>query len=144
MSCPHANTSGDIVMPDYNGLYKCTWARGENVKACANPHQSLPMHKRPSGPAKSVLEFIGDTPLVKLERIMKKYDLPCELYAKCEFFNAGGSIKDRIGLRMIEEAERSGRLKPGDTIIEPTSGNTGVGLCVAAAIKGYKVIITMP
>ena len=143
MSCPHMNANDDIVMPEYNGLYKCSWVRGGS-KDCINPHQSLPIPKRPSGPAKSVLEFIGDTPLVKLERLMKKYDLPCELYAKCEFFNAGGSIKDRIGLRMIEEAERSGRLKPGDTIIEPTSGNTGVGLCVAAAIKGYKVIITMP
>jgi len=144
MSCPHLNANDDIVMPEYNGLYKCSWSQGTQSRECANPHQSFPMRKRPSGPAKSVLEFIGDTPLVKLERLMKKYDLPCELYAKCEFFNAGGSIKDRIGLRMIEEAERSGRLKPGDTIIEPTSGNTGVGLCVAAAIKGYKVIITMP
>jgi cystathionine beta-synthase len=91
-----------------------------------------------------VLELIGDTPLVKLERLMKLYDLPCELFAKCEFFNAGGSVKDRIGLRMIEEAERSGRIKPGDVIIEPTSGNTGIGLCLAAAIKGYKMIVTMP
>jgi cystathionine beta-synthase len=127
-------------MPKYNGLEKCQW--GTTGLPC--PHQSFPLHKRPSTPAKSVLEFIGDTPLVRLERLMRKYDLPCELYAKCEYFNAGGSVKDRIGLRMIEEAERSGRLKPGDTIIEPTSGNTGVGLCVAAAIKGYKMIITMP
>lgn len=129
-------------MPKYNGLERCEWSLGAKKGVC--PHQSFSMHKRPSQPANSVLEFIGDTPLVKLERLMRKYDLPCELYAKCEFFNAGGSVKDRIGLRMIEEAERSGRLKPGDTIIEPTSGNTGVGLCVAAAIKGYKMIVTMP
>jgi cystathionine beta-synthase len=130
-------------MPNYNGLEKCEWSRnGGRSSVC--PHQSFPRHRRPSGPANSVLEFIGDTPLVKLERIMKLHDLPCELYAKCEYFNAGGSVKDRIGLRMIEEAERSGKLKPGDTLIEPTSGNTGVGLCVAAAIKGYKMIITMP
>jgi cystathionine beta-synthase len=127
-------------MPKYNGVDKCEW--GKTGLPC--PHMSFPLPKRPSGPASSVLEFIGDTPLVRLERLMKKYDLPCELYAKCEFFNAGGSVKDRIGLRMIEEAERAGKLKPGDTLIEPTSGNTGVGLCVAAAIKGYKMIITMP
>lgn len=132
-----------IVIPQYNGLEKCDWRQGQ-ASAGVCPHQSFPQRPRPSGVCTSVLELIGDTPLVKLERLMKLYDLPCELFAKCEFFNAGGSVKDRIGLRMIEEAEKSGRLKPGDVIIEPTSGNTGVGLCVAAAIKGYKIIITMP
>ena len=131
-----------LKMPEYDGLTKCGWKAGQAAQV--SPHQSFPTHLRPRTPASSILEFIGDTPMVRLERIMAKHDLPCELFAKCEFFNAGGSVKDRIGLRMIEEAERSGRLKPGDTIIEPTSGNTGVGLCVAAAIKGYKMIITMP
>ncbi len=79
---------------------------------------------------------------MKLNSIGK--DLNCELYAKCEFFNAGGSLKDRIGLRMIENAEKSGRIKPGDTLIEPTSGNTGIGLSLAAAVKGYRMIIVMP
>ncbi|NOZ03423.1 MAG: cystathionine beta-synthase [FCB group bacterium] len=90
----------------------------------------------------TILETIGNTPTVRLNRIGSELD--CELYAKCEFFNAGGSLKDRIGLRMVEEAEKSGRIKPGDTLIEPTSGNTGIGLALAAAIKGYKMIITMP
>jgi cystathionine beta-synthase/cysteine synthase A len=90
----------------------------------------------------NILGAIGNTPVVKLNSIGK--DLNCELYAKCEFFNAGGSLKDRIGLRMIENAEKSGRIKPGDTLIEPTSGNTGIGLALAAAVKGYRMIIVMP
>jgi len=90
----------------------------------------------------NILGAIGNTPVVKMNSIGK--DLNCELYAKCEFFNAGGSLKDRIGLRMIENAEKSGRIKPGDTLIEPTSGNTGIGLSLAAAVKGYRMIIVMP
>ena len=90
----------------------------------------------------NVLEAIGSTPIIKLNKIGK--DLDCNLMVKCEFFNAGGSIKDRIGYNMILEAENSGRIKPGDTLIEPTSGNTGIGMALAAAVKGYKMIITMP
>ncbi len=90
----------------------------------------------------TILQAIGNTPTVKLNSVGKELD--CELYAKCEFFNAGGSVKDRIGRRMVAEAERSGRLKPGDTIIEPTSGNTGIGLALTAAVKGYRCIIVMP
>ncbi|CAO3569399.1 unnamed protein product [Mortierella alpina] len=92
----------------------------------------------------NILEHIGNTPLVRIDRIAKSEGLQCELLAKCEFFNAGGSVKDRIGRRMVEEAERDGRLKPGYTIIEPTSGNTGIGLALAAAVKGYRTIITLP
>ena len=91
---------------------------------------------------KNILELIGDTPIVKLNKIGSELD--CNLYVKCEFFNAGGSIKDRIGYNMVVEAEKSGRIKPGDTLIEPTSGNTGIGLALAAAGKGYRMIITMP
>merc|ERR1719446_302092 len=82
--------------------------------------------------------------MVRMSRIAAFLDLECELVSKCEFYNAGGSVKDRIGKRMIEEAEKSGRIKPGDILIEPTSGNTGVGLCMAAAIKGYRMIIALP
>ncbi|KAG0198714.1 hypothetical protein BGX28_007876 [Mortierella sp. GBA30] len=92
----------------------------------------------------TILEHIGNTPLVRIDKIAKSEGLQCELLAKCEFFNAGGSVKDRIGRRMVEEAERDGRLKPGYTIIEPTSGNTGIGLALAAAVKGYRTIITLP
>lgn len=90
----------------------------------------------------SVLQAVGNTPLIPLKRLSK--NLKCNLYAKCEFFNPGGSVKDRIAVRMIEEAEKEGRIRPGDTLIEPTSGNTGIGMALAGAIKGYNIIITMP
>jgi len=90
----------------------------------------------------SILETIGKTPMVRLHRVGKR--LKCNLYAKCEFMNPGGSVKDRIGYRMVLDAEAAGRIKPGDTLIEPTSGNTGIGLALAGAVRGYRVIITMP
>ncbi len=90
----------------------------------------------------NILSTIGNTPTVKLNKI--GFELECKLYAKCEFFNPGGSIKDRIGWKMVEDAEAEGRIKPGDTLIEPTSGNTGQGIALASAVKGYKCIITMP
>ena len=90
----------------------------------------------------SICDAVGQTPMVRLSRI--GHDLPCELLGKCEFMNPGGSVKDRIGVRMIEDAEKSGRIRPGDTLIEPTSGNTGIGLALASAVKGYRLIITMP
>ena len=90
----------------------------------------------------NILEAIGNTPIVKLNKVGNHLD--CNLMVKCEYFNSGGSIKDRIGYNMISEAEKSGRINPGDTLIEPTSGNTGIGMALAAAVKGYKIIITMP
>ena len=90
----------------------------------------------------TILETIGNTPVVRINKIGQ--ELKCNLFAKCEFFNPGGSVKDRIGWKMVEDAEKSGRIKPGDTLIEPTSGNTGQGIALAAAVKGYKCIITMP
>jgi cystathionine beta-synthase len=90
----------------------------------------------------SICDAVGRTPLVRLSRV--GHGLGCELLGKCEFLNPGGSVKDRIGVRMLLDAERSGRIRPGDTLIEPTSGNTGIGLAMAAAPRGYRVIITMP
>ncbi|KAJ5151003.1 Cystathionine beta-synthase [Penicillium canariense] len=104
----------------------------------------------------TITQHIGNTPLVRLNRLPRSLGIDATVYAKLEYFNAGGSVKDRIALRMIEEAEREGRIKPGDTLIEPTSGNTGIGLALVGAVKvvlirsgsfrdtGYKTIITLP
>lgn len=94
--------------------------------------------------AKSLTELIGDTPLLELNHIMSDFGVDAHVIAKLESFNPGGSVKDRIALAMIEDAEAKGILKPGAVIIEPTSGNTGVGLAWVASVKGYKAILTMP
>ena len=90
----------------------------------------------------TLLDLVGRTPIVRLEKIGR--DVEPTLLGKLEYLNPGGSVKDRIGMPMIEQAERDGKLRPGGTIIEPTSGNTGVGLAIAAAIKGYRCIFVMP
>ena len=90
----------------------------------------------------NILETIGQTPLVKLNKMTKELD--CNVYVKCEFFNPGGSVKDRIGFNMLKKAHEDKIIQPGDTLIEPTSGNTGIGIALAGAVLGYKVIIVMP
>ncbi|MBP5589910.1 MAG: cysteine synthase A [Bacteroidales bacterium] len=94
--------------------------------------------------AKQLTELIGNTPLLELGKISKESGINKPIIVKLEYFNPAGSVKDRIALAMIEDAEQKGLLKPGDTIIEPTSGNTGVGLAMVSAVKGYKLILTMP
>lgn len=94
--------------------------------------------------AKKLTDIIGHTPLLELSKYSANKSLQTPIIAKVEFFNPGGSVKDRIALSMIEDAEKTGRIKPGATIIEPTSGNTGVGLALVAAVKGYRLILTMP
>lgn len=90
----------------------------------------------------NIYDLIGNTPIVRLDKLTK--NIPAEVYLKLEWFNPGGSVKDRIAISMIEAAEKEGLLKEGDTIIEPTSGNTGIGLAMVSAAKGYKIILTMP
>ncbi len=94
--------------------------------------------------AKSLTELVGNTPLLEVNNFIKKNDLKARILVKLEYFNPAGSVKDRVALAMIEDAEQQGRLKPGATLIEPTSGNTGVGLAFVAASKGYHLILTMP
>ena len=94
--------------------------------------------------AKQLTELVGNTPLLELNKYSQAKGLDTPVIAKVEYFNPGGSVKDRIALAMIEDAEQKGILKPGATIIEPTSGNTGVGLALVSAVKGYKLILTMP
>ncbi|XP_075629108.1 cystathionine beta-synthase-like protein isoform X3 [Balearica regulorum gibbericeps] len=138
-NCKANEKEMDWIRPDIPS--KCTWKLGKPISASPHRHTTLP---EPLKILPSILNKVGNTPLVRINKIGKQYGLKCELLAKCEFFNAGGSVKDRISLRMVEDAEKAGILKPGDTIIEPTSGNTGIGLALAAAVKGYRCIIVMP
>ncbi|XP_043229370.1 cystathionine beta-synthase-like protein [Amphibalanus amphitrite] len=132
-------TEDEFIRPDLPS--KCTWQLGADP--ATNPHhRECPRERLNLSP--DILHEIGRTPLVRLNKIPQSLGLKCEMYVKCEYFNAGGSVKDRIALRMVEEAEKDGRLKPGGTLIEPTSGNTGIGIALVAAVKGYRTIIVMP
>ncbi|XP_013921694.1 PREDICTED: cystathionine beta-synthase-like [Thamnophis sirtalis] len=136
---PEAKTSIAWISPNLPS--RCTWKPGKSISE--SPHRYVPQQKEPKI-LSNILEKIGHTPLIRINKISKAYGLKCELLAKCEYFNAGGSVKDRITLRMIEDAEKAGIIKPGDTLIEPTSGNTGIGLALVAAMKGYRCVIVMP
>ncbi|KAG5878228.1 hypothetical protein JTB14_009207 [Gonioctena quinquepunctata] len=127
-----------VCAPDK--VSKCTWET--NAKKELSPHTH---NKRKAIPKilPDALAAIGNTPMIKLNKIPQSEGLKCDVYVKCEFFNPGGSVKDRMALRIVEDAERDGVLKPGYTIIEPSSGNTGVGLALVAAIKGYRCIIVI-
>ena len=94
--------------------------------------------------AKQLTELVGNTPLLELSNYNRQKGLKARLVVKLESFNPAGSVKDRVALALVEDAEASGRLKPGATIIEPTSGNTGIGLAFVAAVKGYKLVLTSP
>lgn len=123
-----------------NSSSRCRW----QTKSSDSPHFRRDVLNDRKKVLPDILEAIGQTPLVRLNRIPKLYGVKCEVFVKCEFLNPGGSVKDRIGYRMVQDAESAGILKPGYTIIEPTSGNTGIGLAMAAAVRGYKCIIVMP
>ncbi|GFT96863.1 cystathionine beta-synthase [Nephila pilipes] len=134
-----SSSSIDLVRPDLPS--KCTWHLDAPKESSVHNH--VEKQKRPKI-LSNILGAIGNTPLVRLNQIPEEFGIKCEMLVKCEYFNAGGSVKDRIAVRMIEEAERSGKIKPGYTLIEPTSGNTGIGIALAAAVKGYKCVIVMP
>lgn len=123
------------------GLDKvCKWARN-----CTEPCPHTKEKRDFSTKIKdSIVDCVGNTPMVRVNNITKAEGIECEILAKCEFLNPGGAVKDRIGRRMIIDAEKQGRIKAGDYILEPTSGNTGIGLAMTAAAKGYKMIITLP
>ncbi|XP_015608360.1 cystathionine beta-synthase [Cephus cinctus] len=128
----------ELARPDRPS--RCTW----KPNATNSPHTNRSQFNNRKEVLPDILCAIGQTPMVQINNIPKSHGIKCQLLAKCEFMNPGGSVKDRIAYRMIQDAEDAGILKPGYTIIEPTSGNTGIGLAMAAAVKGYKCIIVMP
>jgi len=133
----------DYVM-EREGLDKvCKWALNnpDNDKNCPHIRETRDYSKKIKD---SILDCVGNTPMIRINNISKAEGLECELLVKAEFLNPGGSVKDRIGRRMLLDAEKENLIKPGDILVEPTSGNTGVGLSMAAAAKGYRMIITMP
>lgn len=134
-----AKVEGHVSAPNYVG-----WD-AEIESGFRNQREGAKVGGRPYAKiCDSALDLIGFTPMVRMSRLADHLDIECELLAKVEMFNAGGSVKDRIGKRMVEEWEKLGKISPGDILIEPTSGNTGIGMCMTAALKGYKMIICLP
>ena len=132
-----------MVERNYDRRYTetpCKWSLNSTEPS---PH-TKEVHRPTPKICSSILEAIGNTPIVRINHITKQEGIECELLVKCEFLNPGGSVKDRVGARIIEDMERSGRLRPGMKIVEPTSGNTGIGLAMGAAVKGYGMIVAMP
>ncbi|XP_076015161.1 cystathionine beta-synthase b isoform X2 [Genypterus blacodes] len=125
-----------------NMASRCTWR--PDAPAAESPHNHPPSMAPPLSIHPDILSHIGRTPLVRLNKIPKDFGIKCDILVKCEYLNPGGSVKDRIAMRMVEDAEIAGIIKPGDTLIEPTSGNTGIGIAMVAAVKGYRCIIVMP
>ncbi|KAE9552988.1 hypothetical protein FO519_003792 [Halicephalobus sp. NKZ332] len=141
---PNPNPEQDEVLPfDPNAKKECIWHE-DGIEDHFGLHKFLSFPVPQKKILDNILEAVGKTPLVKLNKIPQSLGIECDVYAKAEFLNAGGSVKDRIAVRMVELAEECGRLKPGMTIIEPTSGNTGIGLALVAAVKGYKCVIVLP
>jgi cystathionine beta-synthase len=132
------------VVIECEGLEKtCTWKPNADRKTCPKTH-TYEDRDHSIKIKDSILDCVGNTPMVRINNITKADGIECEILVKCEFLNPAGSVKDRIGRRMVLDAELSGRAKPGDVFVEPTSGNTGLGIAMAAACRGYKMIITMP
>ena len=134
----------DIVM-EREGLAKvCAWKVDMDPAEKAKCPHNLAARNHGAKIKSDITECVGNTPLVRINNITAKDNIKCEILAKCEFMNPGGSVKDRIARKMIVDAMQSGKLKKGDIVIEPTSGNTGVGLAMTSAAKGMSSIITMP
>ena len=132
----------DYVMEKRGLDVECTWKlNNPNWQEC--PHR-LEKRDHQKKIKDSILDCVGNTPMIRINNITKAEGIECELLVKAEFLNPGGSVKDRIGRRMLLDAEEEKRVKPGDILVEPTSGNTGVGLSMAAAARGYRMIITLP
>jgi len=123
-------------------VYKCKWAEREKTDV-KDPHVHVPRNM-PKKIYENVLESIGNTPLIKINKSHKAEGVQAEFLAKCEFLNPGGSLKDRVGWRMILDAQIQGKIKPGDTLVEPTSGNTGIGMAITSAVLGYKTVFSLP